>query len=40
LHYSGNIFWNALPSNLKTVNNVDIIKKKYYYNKNIIKYIF
>ena len=30
LHYSGTILWNALPSNLKTVNNVDIFKKKYF----------
>jgi len=29
LHYSCAILWNALPSNLKTVTNVDIFKKKY-----------
>jgi adenylate cyclase class IV len=29
LHYSCAILWNALPSNLKTVKNVDIFKKKY-----------
>ena len=29
-HYSGTILWNALPSNLKTVKNVDIFKKKYF----------
>jgi len=29
LHNSGTILWNTLPSNLKTVINVDIFKRKY-----------
>ena len=30
LHYSGTISWIVSPSNLKTVKNVDIFKKKYF----------